>query len=109
MSGAAILPEGVAPMPQSSSVFHRKLNHEPFFIERAEGSYLYEAGTGRKILDGCGGAAVVSVGHCVPQIVQAVAEQLGRLPYISSATFAHQVSHSYALPYCPRKPKTSRT
>lgn len=88
MAATVILPEGVA---ATTKVFHRKLNHEPLFIDRAEGVYLYEAKTGRKILDGCGGAAVVSVGHAVPEIVKAVSEQIGRLPYISSATFAHQV------------------
>lgn len=87
----ATLPEGVAAQTEST-VFHRNLKHEPLLIERAQGVYLYEAKTGRKILDGCGGAAVVSVGHCVPEIVDAVAEQLGRLSYISSAAFAHQVS-----------------
>ena len=78
----------------SSRVFHRKLSHKPIFIERAMGNYLYEQDTGRKILDGCGGAAVVSVGHCVPQIVEAVAQQIGQLPYLNSATFAHQVSRA---------------
>jgi hypothetical protein len=75
-----------------SKVFHRKLDHQPLFIDRAEGIYLYEKGTGRKIMDGCGGAAVVSVGHCVPEIVAGVSDQLSKLSYISSATFAHEVS-----------------
>ena len=78
----------------SSRVFHRKLSHKPIFIERAMGNYLYEQETGRRILDGCGGAAVVSVGHCVPQIVEAVAQQIGQLPYLNSATFAHQVGRA---------------
>ncbi|KAI9635794.1 adenosylmethionine-8-amino-7-oxononanoate aminotransferase [Dioszegia hungarica] len=97
MAATAILPEGVA---ATTKVFHRKLNHEPLFIDRAEGVYLYEAKTGRKILDGCGGAAVVSVGHAVPEIVKAVSEQIGRLPYISSATFAHQEAEELAEMFC---------
>lgn len=76
---------------KASKVFHRKLDHKPLFIERAAGIYLYEEGTGRKIMDGCGGAAVVSVGHCVPEILDGMRDQLGQLTYISSATFAHRV------------------
>jgi adenosylmethionine-8-amino-7-oxononanoate aminotransferase len=77
---------------KSSRVFHRKLDHKPLFIERAEGIYLYEEGSGRRLMDGCGGAAVVSVGHCVPEIVEGVRKQLEQLSYITSATFAHRVS-----------------
>ncbi|ORY22902.1 pyridoxal phosphate-dependent transferase [Naematelia encephala] len=83
-----------------SSVFHRKLNHEPLFIEKAEGCYLYEKDTGRKILDACGGAAVVSVGHSQPEIIAGVAEQLGRLPYINSAAFAHEPAEELAKMLC---------
>jgi adenosylmethionine-8-amino-7-oxononanoate aminotransferase len=91
-------PSGTLEVP--SKVFHRKLDHKPLFIDRAEGIWLYEAGTGRKIMDGCGGAAVVSVGHCVPEIVEAVSEQLSKLSYISSATFAHQPAEELADLLC---------
>jgi 4-aminobutyrate aminotransferase-like enzyme len=58
-----------------SSVLHRTIDHKPVIISRAAGNYLYTQ-DGHKILDGCGGAAVVSIGHCDERVVSALHEQV---------------------------------
>lgn len=65
-----------------SRVLHRTVDQQPVFIVSAKGSYLYTE-DGRKILDGCGGAAVVSVGHCNERIIKAIAEQVS-LPFLTA-------------------------
>lgn len=83
----------------SSSVLHRNLNVTLPIVTRAEGSYLYTS-SGQRILDGSGGAAVVSVGHGVPEIVSAVSAQISTLPYVSSALFAVQPAEALAARMC---------
>ncbi len=54
-------------------------------FERGEGSYLYTA-DGEAYLDLVAGIAVCNVGHCHPEVVQAVREQAGRLMHICLVT-----------------------
>lgn len=84
--------------PNATKVFHRslKLAHTPLFIAKASGSYLYTE-DGRKILDGCGGAAVVSIGHGDARIIKAVAEQMGSVAYLHSGAFANRVRAASSL------------
>ena len=71
-----------------SHVFYRKLTREHPRIVRGEGCYLYD-NTGRRYLDGCGGAYVVNVGHGVSEIADALACQAGQVAYVSGTTFTH--------------------
>lgn len=87
------------PADPNSSVLHRSLNIGMPMAVRGEGNYLYTA-NGEKILDGSGGAAVVSVGHGVPEIIKAVADQLGTLPYVSSALFGLKPAEELAQLLC---------
>ncbi|MGC1107845.1 MAG: aspartate aminotransferase family protein [Candidatus Acidiferrales bacterium] len=63
---------------------------------RGEGCFLFTADN-RKILDASGGAAVVSIGHGVASVAQAMAEQAGTLAYAHSSQFvthaATQLAH----------------
>jgi adenosylmethionine-8-amino-7-oxononanoate aminotransferase len=86
-------------MISASKVFHRTLKHEPIFIERAQGNYIYEKG-GRKLLDACGGAAVTSIGHGNQQVIRAVTEQLQAVPYVHSGNFATQGAEDLADKLC---------
>jgi putrescine---pyruvate transaminase len=52
-------------------------------IESAHGVFLRDA-TGRELLDGIAGLWCVNVGHSCPEIVEAVREQMSRLPYCPS-------------------------
>lgn len=82
-----------------SHVLHRNLNLTLPVVTHAKGSYLYTS-SGTRILDGSGGAAVVSVGHAVPEIVDAVSAQISTLPYVSSALFAIQPAEELARRMC---------
>ncbi len=46
-------------------------------IDRAEGMYIYDT-SGKKYLDMNSGISVSSLGHCHPEVVKAVQEQVGR-------------------------------
>lgn len=83
----------------ATSVFHRSLDLTLPVAARGEGNYLYLA-DGTRILDASGGAAVVSIGHGVPEVVQAVAQQIGTLPYVSSAIFGLQPAEELANMMC---------
>lgn len=52
-------------------------------IERGEGCYVYDV-NGKKYLDFVAGIACVNVGHCDPEFVRAVSEQLGKLVHVSN-------------------------
>jgi adenosylmethionine-8-amino-7-oxononanoate aminotransferase len=62
---------------------------------RAEGVYLYDD-QDRKYLDACGGAAVVTVGHAVKEVIGEIAALLARLPYVHSSQFTTQVAAELA-------------
>lgn len=53
---------------------------------RAEGCFIYTA-EGRRYLDACGGAAVVTIGHGVTEIARAIGDQASRLAYVHSSQF----------------------
>lgn len=67
-------------------VLHRRMAHRHPVAERGEGVYLWDA-SGRRYIDGSGGAAVVNVGHGVTEIAQAMAEQATALAYAHGTMF----------------------
>jgi adenosylmethionine-8-amino-7-oxononanoate aminotransferase len=78
-----------------SHVFYRKLTREHPRIVRGEGCYLYDD-TGRRYLDGCGGAYVANVGHGVGEIAEALACQAGQIAYVSGTAFTHDAVEQLA-------------
>ena len=62
---------------------------------RGEGCFLFTAG-GKKILDACGGAAVVTIGHGVREIGRAMAEQAERLAYAHTSQFHTRIAEELA-------------
>ena len=70
-------------------VFYRKLNRELPLAVRGEGVYLYDA-VGKRYLDACGGAMVVSVGHGVKEIADAIGAQAARLAYVNGTMFTNE-------------------
>ena len=56
---------------------------EPVAMARGEGHYLYDV-DGRQYLDFFGGILTVGVGHCRPEVVQAVQRQVATLGHVSS-------------------------
>ncbi|MEW5420809.1 aspartate aminotransferase family protein [Amorphus sp. 3PC139-8] len=63
---------------------------EPKIIERAEGSYLYDA-DGQAILDFTSGQMSAVLGHSHPRIVETVRTQIGKLDHLFSGMLSHPV------------------
>ena len=76
----------VEPRP-GKATFFPALGGDLPTIARAEGIYLY-AEDGRPIIDAAGGVgAVTSVGHAVPEIVEAIANQLRTVAFVPWTQF----------------------
>jgi len=57
---------------------HPNLNRQMPVIDYGKGSYLYDK-SGKKYLDGCGGAMTAALGHAVPEIIEAMKEQAEKI------------------------------
>lgn len=71
---------------QSSSLFSRNLRKQYPVAVRGEGSWIIAA-DGRRYLDASGQAAVVSIGHGVPEIGRAMAEQSNNIAFVHTSQF----------------------
>src|SRR5271166_3271536 len=71
---------------ESSSLFSRNLGKNYPVAVRGEGSWIIAA-DGRRYLDASGQAAVVSIGHGVPEIGRAMAEQSDLMAFAHSSQF----------------------
>jgi adenosylmethionine-8-amino-7-oxononanoate aminotransferase len=69
-----------------SSLFSRNLRKDYPVAVRGEGSWIVAA-DGRRYLDASGQAAVVSIGHGVPQIGQAMSEQANQIAFAHTSQF----------------------
>ncbi len=67
-------------------VLHRTLKSTPVKAVRGDGCYVVDE-SGRRYLDGCGGAAVSCLGHSHPRVIAAVQEQVAELPYAHTSFF----------------------
>ncbi|MBI2361655.1 MAG: aspartate aminotransferase family protein [Deltaproteobacteria bacterium] len=56
---------------------------EPLVVERAKGSYVYDA-EGKQYLDFFGGIVTISVGHCNDTVTRAIQEQTEYLQHLST-------------------------
>lgn len=73
----------------ASHVLYRNLARDYPLIVRGEGCWLYDE-DGREYLDACGGAYVACLGHGVTEVVNAVADQVRRVAYVSGMSFTNQ-------------------
>lgn len=69
-----------------SAVFYRNLRNPLDKIVRGEGVYIYDS-EGRRYLDGVGGTSVVSIGHGVTEIYEAVGRQANEIVYALNSAF----------------------
>ncbi len=65
-----------------SNIFSRDFNRVLPYADRGEGITIYDE-SGKGYIDGCSGALISNVGHCVGEITDAICSQLKQL------TFAH--------------------
>lgn len=66
---------------------------EPLIVERAQGSFVYDA-DGRAILDFTSGQMSAVLGHCHPDIVAVIAEYAGKLDHLFSGMLSRRSSSS---------------
>ncbi|MDP9330037.1 MAG: aminotransferase class III-fold pyridoxal phosphate-dependent enzyme [Actinomycetota bacterium] len=78
-----------------SHVFPRVMNRTLPTAVSAEGSWITDA-DGKRYLDGAGGAIVVSLGHGVPEIIDAITTQLHKTQYVHGTMFTTEALEAYA-------------
>ncbi|MFI5360846.1 MAG: aspartate aminotransferase family protein [Elusimicrobiota bacterium] len=78
-----------------TGVFYRALDRELPTIVRGEGCWLFDS-AGRRYLDACGGAYVANIGHGVPEMAEAVAEQMRRVAYVNGTAFTNEPAEALA-------------
>jgi adenosylmethionine-8-amino-7-oxononanoate aminotransferase len=76
-------------------VFYRKLTRTYPLITHGEGIYLYDE-SGKRYIDGSGGALVVNIGHGQKEILQKMTEQMGRVSYVHGTQFTTKSIEEYA-------------
>ncbi len=69
----------------------RTYKRAPVDFVRGEGALLWDA-DGKRYLDFLTGISVCSVGHCHPDVVQAVQEQSGRLMHVSNLFYTEPMA-----------------
>ena len=78
-----------------SHVFYRHTRSVPPVAVRGEGVYIIDA-EGKRYLDASGGAAVSSLGHNHPRVVEAVKAQLDSLAFAHTGFFTSQPAEQLA-------------
>jgi 4-aminobutyrate aminotransferase len=76
----------------------------PAVIERGEGVWVYDV-DGNRFLDMAAGIAVLTTGHCHPEIVKAVQEQVGKLIHMSGTDFYYPYQIELAEKACRNRPR----
>ena len=81
---------------QDTRVFLRELDRRYPLIERGEGVWLYDA-AGTSYLDAVGGGAMVaSIGHGVPELVEAARAQAARVSFVYNQQFTSPAQEQLA-------------
>lgn len=79
--------EVVTPVQKDEpALLHRSLLERPHKVLKAAGSYLYLE-DGRKILDGCGGAAVINIGHGNAEVMADTLAQMQKVSYVHTGFY----------------------
>lgn len=82
--------------PFDSHVFYGQgWNHDYRVADYGEGLYLYDT-EGRRYLDGVGGTHVVSIGHGVAEVAEAMAEQARKVGFLSKTQFTSEAQERLA-------------
>jgi adenosylmethionine-8-amino-7-oxononanoate aminotransferase len=76
-------------------IFYRKLGRIYPLITHGEGVYLYDE-KGKRYIDGSGGALVVNIGHGQKEILQSIADQMGKVGYVHGTQFTTQSIEEYS-------------
>ena len=91
-------------MQPNDYVFYRNLRKKYPVAERAEGVYVWD-NKGKRYLDGSGGACVVSIGHGVPEIIEAMMKQAEQVQFVHSSHFTNEQAMKCAAYLCNMMPE----
>lgn len=80
-------------MTSDSYISHRNLTVNPSVVTHAKGKHLYS--TNGVIMDACGGAAVVSVGHSNPAVYTQIQKQLEDVSYVHSLEYTTPATEKF--------------
>ena len=80
---------------ESSFVFHRAPGREMPTIDHGQGAVLWDR-SGKRYLDGSGGAVVVNIGHGRGEVAAAMAAQAAAAAYVHGTQFTSAVLEEYA-------------
>jgi len=78
-----------------SAVFQRSCNVKMPIAVRGEGMYIYDK-QGKRYLDGSGGAAVSSLGHSHPKVIEAIKNQLDSIAFAHTGFFSSEPAEELA-------------
>jgi adenosylmethionine-8-amino-7-oxononanoate aminotransferase len=78
-----------------SFVFPRRLGAAVPAVERAQGAAVWDR-SGKRYLDGSGGAVVVNIGHGRREVAEAMAAQAAAAAYVHGTQFTSAVLEEYA-------------
>ncbi len=80
-------------------IFYRNLLKTYPVVDRAEGVYMWDQ-SGKRYIDGSGGAAVVTIGHGVPEVREAMLAQADRLAFSHGSHFTSEAALECAERLC---------
>lgn len=83
----------------SSSLLHRQLAEVPLMPARCKGNYLYPT-KGEPVLDACGGAAVISIGHGDERVIEEINQQMRTVNYVHSGVWTNTAAEELASILC---------
>ncbi len=75
---------------------NRAFQEAPRIVARAQGMMLYTAGDNKPIIDAVAGLWCSNLGHCRPEIAEAVHKQLMTLDFSSSFNTGHDIGFEYS-------------
>jgi adenosylmethionine-8-amino-7-oxononanoate aminotransferase len=78
-----------------SHILQRHTGARLAYAMAGDGPYVIDA-EGRRYLDASGGAAVSCLGHSHPVVIQAIKDQLDRIPYAHTSFFTTQAAEALA-------------
>lgn len=87
----------------TSHILHRQTKKPLPTVASGEGVYLIDT-TGKRYLDGSGGAAVSCLGHNHPKVVQAIKDQVDKVAFAHTAFLTNEPSEQLADWLCQRAP-----
>ena len=78
------------------ALLHRSLFYSPETVSQASGNHLTLAGSGRKIVDACGGAAVTCIGHGNEEVYAAALSQMQKVSYVHTGAYTTAAAEDLA-------------